>query len=148
MQLKLLFVTDSWTIANGSTEGMHSFSVAISIYYNYNCSVLNHFPVEFPKLTDQHILNAFIDSGVTNSHVHQLGIYLGLSEDAMHTLKASNDSGPAIFALKTVNAWLKKDPRSIGDNIQETFVELENKLRQAHLNCVIGKLRRKETQSM
>ena len=89
-----------------------------------------------------------MDSGVTNNHVTQLGILLGLPQDTMHSLKAQSDSGPQIYAMKTVIKWLKRDPKNIGDNIQETFVELENQLRKVHLNCVIGKLRRKgKTQS-
>ncbi len=86
-----------------------------------------------------------MDSGVTNNHVTQLGILLGLPQDIMHTLKAQSDSGPQVYAMKTITKWLMRDPKSIGDNIQETFVELENQLRIVHLNCVIGRLRRKGT---
>lgn len=136
-------------ITNDIIDSIVSMLIGISLlYYCYFFTFVLFHSIEFPKLTDQHILNAFIDSGVSNNHVHHLGILLGLSEDAMHTIEDSNHGGPAMFALNTVNAWLKKDPLTIGDNIQGTFVELENKLRQVHLNCVIGKLRQKETPSM
>ena len=97
---------------------------------------------EYPPLTHQRILSAFLDSGVLPHHVHQLGIMLGLAGDVVETIKKKSEAaGPAMFATNTVYAWLERHPE---DDIRETYSELEKKLRQVHLNCVVGRLKRKE----
>lgn len=90
-------------------------------------------------------MNAFIDSGVQNYHAHQLGLMLGLAEDRIQTINDGKNAGPAIFAANIVSEWLKNYPK---DNIQETYSELEDKLRKVHLNCVIGRLKKREIQSL
>ena len=50
----------------------------------------------------------------------------------------------AMFAVATVRHWLKNIARP--NDIQYVYTELEDKLRQCHLNSVVGRLRRQETE--
>ena len=53
-----------------------------------------------------------------------------------------NYKNTALFAVATVKHWLKNIARP--NDIQYAYTELEDKLRQCHLNNVVGRLRSQE----
>ena len=109
------------------------------------------YPVEFPELTSQHIDKSFRGTGANYAQIEHLGMLLHLPKDKIVSIKTANNhsyNGPSMFAVDIIEAWLKDDPQRIGPNIQAQYVELEEKLREAHLNCVAGRIRKKNPEGM
>ena len=102
--------------------------------------VILNFTGILPELTDEHILNIFLASGVTHGQVSNLGVLLGLSRDQLVHLRNEDPHHPAWYAMLTVKMWLDK----VSLPIDQIYKELEGKLCQCHLNSIVPRLYGKE----